>query len=445
MRRPLRRLLVAGLAFTAAMAALVLTGARLGTPVFFACAAIGAVSYGSILPLIWHAPPADRRLFFAALGLAVLIRVPLALSRVDAGSDMYRYIWDGRVQVLGYNPYAVLPADPALAFTHADDTTRLMASRNRRTPYPPAAQLFFRAVVSLSDSMWAMKEALIVCDLITIVFVWRWLLATGRSEWLALAYAWNPLVVLEAAFSGHVDVLCAMWTAACACWLARRRRALAAAALALAVASKLLPVVLVPLLWRRIRLRDAAVGAAVGAVLYLPFALGGNPFVELGGIVESIRFNGPLFRAVAALATPRAAAAVAVAVGWLLAVVCRARLDGGDPAAWAWPMAASLVFAPVVYPWYLLSLTPFLLVPATLPLQAWTASILSGYVVWEIARAGGPWLVPWPVLTLEYGTVAAGLVALAVWQRAPLDRAATIDDAPRTSVWPRPPRNPRAG
>src|SRR6185312_14660324 len=100
-------------------------------------------------------------------------------------------------------PYRVLPSDPELAHTHFQNSDR-MPSRNAQTPYPPAAQLYFRTMVSLVDSRLAMKLSFVVCDLITMVVLWRWLRATGRSEWLTLTYAWNPLVVLEVAHSGHV-------------------------------------------------------------------------------------------------------------------------------------------------------------------------------------------------------------------------------------------------
>ena len=56
-----------------------------------------------------------------------------------------------------------------------------------------------------------------------------------------------------------------------------------------------------------------------------------------------------------------------------------------DPAAWAWPMAIALAFAPVIYPWYLLCLTPFLFSISTLPLAAWTVSALSVYEVWDLS------------------------------------------------------------
>ena len=126
---------------------------------------------------------------------------------------MIRYIWDGRVQRFGYSPYSVIPSDPALAHTHTADTAR-MPSRNVGTPYLPAAQLFFRAMVTLWDSPLAMKLALLALDLLTILFLLRWLRITGRSEWLVLAYAWNPLVILESAHSSHIDVLGTFWITA---------------------------------------------------------------------------------------------------------------------------------------------------------------------------------------------------------------------------------------
>ncbi len=418
MRPPRSSILIAGAVYLAAMIVIAATETRLGAPIYLVCSAVAAAAYLAVLAVVWRAPDLSHRsAFFLALALAVAFRVPLAFEPINAGNDMFRYIWDGRVQRLGYNPYAVLPADPALASAHPDDNTRLMPSRHSRTPYPPAAQLFFRFVVTVHDSVGAMKAALILCDLLTMFALWRWLLATGRSEWLAVAYAWNPLSVLEVSHSGHIDALCALWITVCAYLLARRRTAWAAAALALAIATKLLPIVLIPILWRRIRIRDAFIGVGLIAALSLPFATGSNPFGALVNVVESTRFNGPLFRAVAVIGSPRIAAAIAVVLGLLAAIVCRRKLPADNPAAWAWPMAVALAWAPVIYPWYLLSMTPFLLVPATLPLIAWTLIVPAVYVVWEIAWAGGRWIVPPAVLVLEYGSVAAAALASSWWMR----------------------------
>jgi hypothetical protein len=76
-------------------------------------------------------------------------------------------------------------------------------------------------------------------------------------------------------------------------------------------------------------------------------------------------------------------------------------------------MAAALVCAPLVYPWYLLWLTPFLAAPQTVPLAIWTVSILGTYLTWQLV--GLPWAVPIWVLVVEYGALLGA--ACWVWRR----------------------------
>jgi hypothetical protein len=416
---PLVRLITgAGIAYLLAILVLVLTRALLGSAIFFAAVAVGTVAYGAVVARVWHEPRAARRMLYVAFGFAVAMRIPTAFAPVGPDSDMMRYLWDGRVQLLGYSPYRVLPVDPALAYTHTEQTAR-MPSRRDRTPYPPAAQLFFRLVVAVNDSPLAMKLALVTCDLLTMVVLWRWLAATGRSEWLALTYAWNPLVVFEIAHSGHIDALGALWIVAAAFWLARGRTRLAAIAFVLAVATKLVPVVLAPLFIGRIRKRDGVIAGLCLAALYLPFMSGSDvPLGAVPNVVDRIRFNGPIFAAVAGLTFPRFAAGVALAAGLAVAAWARWRLEPTDPAAWAWPMAAAIVCAPVIYPWYLLYLTPFLFSIATLPLMAWSVSAISVYEVWNLSRQGARWITPAWVMVFEFGVLVAAAAAVALARRA---------------------------
>lgn len=408
---PVLLLTAGGIAILAATTTLAVSRALLGSPLFFLTAGVAAAAYILVLRRVWGLSEAPPRLLLLAFAFAVAIRVPLAMTPVDRANDMVRYLWDGRVQRLGYNPYLVVPSDPAMAHTHTDET-RQMPSRNARTPYPPAAQLFFRLVSSVHESTYAMKLALLACDLLTVLVLWRWLAVTGRNEWLALAYAWNPLVVLEVAHGGHIDALGALWIAASAYCLARQRTMLATAAFVFAVATKLLPVVLAPLFWRRIRLRDTIAGVVVLAALYLPFTYGTElPLGAVPNVVAHIRFNGPVFQAISTTVAPQAAAAAAVVFGLVASAWARRRLPADEPAAWGWPMALALAAAPVIYPWYLLYITPFLFSSLSAPLIAWTLSVLPVYLVWAVSRHGGSWVVPAWLQVIEY--VVLGLAAFA--------------------------------
>src|SRR4029079_542406 len=134
----------------------------------------------------------------------------------------------------------------------------------------------------------------------------------------------------------------------------------------------------------------------------------------------AIRFNGPVFHAIAHAVGPSGAAAFALSVGLGVAIWMRITraVDAAD--GWAWPMAASVACAPVIYPWYLLYFTPFLFTRRTLPLVVWTYSVLPVYLVWAVPSYRRPWVVPPWVLALEYG---AALAAMAIVARRRSERA----------------------
>jgi hypothetical protein len=189
-------------------------------------------------------------------------------------------------------------------------------------------------------------------------------------------------------------------------------------AFGLAVAVKFLPIVLLPLYWKRVRMRDGALAAIVLGLLYVPFLNHGRiPIGSVGTYVQRFRFNDPVFALLERVAAPQLVAGLAALVGLLTAVWLRKKSEVWASVTFAWPMAASLFCAPVVYPWYLLWLLPFLRSAATLPLIIWTVSIIPTYVVWYLRTLGRPWAVPVWIMLLEYGSVATAAAIIALRER----------------------------
>jgi alpha-1,6-mannosyltransferase len=360
----------------------------------------------------------SRRLLVVCLLLAVSWRVAIIPAAPLLSDDVYRYLWDGRVQRFGYNPYESTPNDPELAHLHGEYTRRIdPSSAALPTIYPPAAELFFRAVNSLSDSVIALVIAVVVCDLFTILLLWYWLTTTGRSPWWVLAYAWHPLVAIEGAGGGHIDLVGTFLVVAAGFALSRHRRLIAASVLAAAFAIKFLPIVLTPLFWKRVNLKDGVAALGLVGLVYLPFLDTGFslPVGSLGTYLASWRFNGPIFGILAPRIGALTVSVIAVTVGLVVAAVARKTMTVDDPSAWAWPMAASLLLMPVVYPWYLVWLTPFLITRRVWPLTAWTLVSILTYVVWSSQLAGTGWVLPDWVVAVEYGLIV--VVALWVWSR----------------------------
>jgi len=280
--------------------------------------------------------------------LAALWRVPFLLKPAASEDDIRRYVWDGRLQRLGYNPYTAIPEDPALAALHTTET-RGLNNPDVPSPYPPGALLFFRTVTAICESVFAFKVAFLACDVIIILVLLGSLRGTSQAEHWVLAYAWHPLLATDVAGSGHVDILGVLLLLVSVSALRRRWRTAAAITFGLAVAVKFLPCILAPLYWRRIRIRDALVAALVVVMLYLRFLERGRiPIGSLGVYVQRFRFNDPIFASIERLAGAHFAAALAVLAGLAAAAWLRIKQRECSWNAWPWPMAASLVCAPVV-------------------------------------------------------------------------------------------------
>jgi len=411
---PSRRLYGLGAILLVALTICARNFSRTGELSFFIPLAVAGVAYLLAIRELFSTSGFPKRVIFFGLALSALWHFQFLRMPPGLDDDIHRYVWDGRMQRLGYNPYIVVPSDPALAGLHTSET-RTLNNPEVPSPYPAGAQLFFRAVTSIHESTFALKVAFVVCDL-AIVFVLLDILRRSRqgAHWV-LAYAWNPLLAAEVAGSGHIDIVGVLLLLVSVAALARRWRAVAAVALGLAVSVKFLPIVLLPLYWRRVRMRDAALAAAVVGLLYVPFLNHDRiPIGSLGTYVQRFRFNDPVFATLERVAAPQVVAGLAVLVGFLTAIWMRKKSAEGSSDAFAWPMAASLLCAPVVYPWYMLWLLPFIRSASTVPIMVWTLSIVPTYYVWHLRIVGRPWVVPGWIMMLEYGSVAVAAAIIAL-------------------------------
>jgi hypothetical protein len=372
---------------------------------------VAGIAYLLAIRELFSTPRFPRRVILVGLALAALWHLLFLRMPPRSDDDIHRYVWDGRVQRLGYNPYIVVPSDPAFAALHTSET-RTLNNPEVPSPYPAGAELFFRAVTAIHESVFTLKVAFVVCEFAIVLVLFDVLRRAGQEAHWVLAYAWNPLLATSVAGSGHIDIVGALLLLVSFAALGRRWRAVAAVAFGLAIAVKLLPIVLLPLYWRRVRVRDGALAAAVLGLLYVPFLNHRRiPIGSLGTYVQRFRFNDPVFATLERLAAPQVIVGLAIVVGLLTAICLRSKSPAWSSDAFAWPMAASLLCAPVVYPWYLLWLLPFLRSRPTLPIIIWTVSIIPTYVVWHLRALGLPWKVPGWIMLLEYGLVAvAGAV-----------------------------------
>src|SRR5882757_5820862 len=125
------------------------------------------------------------------LGFALAMRLALVGIEPLMSTDIYRYVWDGRVQAAGINPYLHVPADPALA---ALRDAAIYPNINRAdyavTAYPPIAEMIYLAITRVSESLVAMRLAMVTCEAVTIAALIALLRRLGRPEPFVVTYAW---------------------------------------------------------------------------------------------------------------------------------------------------------------------------------------------------------------------------------------------------------------
>jgi alpha-1,6-mannosyltransferase len=200
------------------------------------------------------------------------LRVYVLLFDPLLSSDIYRYVWDGKVQAAGINPYRYMPADDALGFLREG---MVFPHINRAdaavTIYPPVAQFFFLIVTRFGESVTLMRLALLGCEAVTVTLIVLLLRRMNRQQARVVAYLWHPLPLWEIANSGHVDALMVALIML-GLWIALTGHALRGAVLvAFSVLVKPYAAPVLAGIWRPWDLKMPLVVIAVVALCYLPY------------------------------------------------------------------------------------------------------------------------------------------------------------------------------
>jgi hypothetical protein len=217
---------------------------------------------------------------------AVIFRLTLYSLTPSLSTDIQRYRWDGRVQNAGWNPYFLAPDDPRLAYLR-DPGWAIMPGPEIPSMYPPLSQLVFRVGARFLPGTIAFKLPFVLADLLVLAMLTKWLQSYPDGNYRLAIYAWNPLVIVEFAASGHNDAL-AMAAMVAALAMIKKRPGASAVTLTAGSLAKLFPVTLLPLAlgisgWpRRLRGWIAFGGAAVlTAVCMWPYRSALRQFPEI--------------------------------------------------------------------------------------------------------------------------------------------------------------------
>jgi len=332
----------------------------------------------------------------------VAVALRLAMLGTAPGDDMWRYLWEGRVQLAGHNPYVLSPSAPELTALR-DANWQKINHPGSAAIYPPAAELALAGIARVSsDSLLWFKATFITADLLTLLLLVRMTGSYLQTAW----YAWNPAVIYAFAGGGHYDSLMLLAMTASLYLLTRAASDagqpprwgpawLSAACLGIAIALKLVPIFLAPVWLCALGRRSVVLVAAAAIPLLLSLPYGGPVTVlqPLRAFADVTRFHDLIWWLVEAITIPNPYGrnwpfTVALVIALVIATV-RFRHDWKRCALWL--LGLTLVLSPVLHPWYASWILPLACWQRA---HAWTVlslSALSAFLLWESTSLWTAW------------------------------------------------------
>jgi len=351
--------------------------------------------------------------------LSIIFRISLLPSEpTELSKDMYRYIWDGRVQQKGINPYQYPPGADELKNMRDD---RIFPNINRKdypTLYPAGAQVFFRICHALAgDSITGFKTIMVLFDTLTVLVLMALLQNLGLNLSRIIIYAWNPLVIFEIAYSGHLEGLTVFLMVTALYLSAIHKKFAGVFILALAAAVKMYPALLLAaLLNRGGRMRGLITFFLTILLLYLPFIGAGNKITGFLPVYLKDRYESfnlglkyLLMRLVPGLEYYLLSLVFLTFLAMAGLVVFLKNKEDSEVVWYAYFLTGLLlILMPAsLHPWYVILIIPFLTIYPSAAWLIFTCTVTLSYLKYTSPRG----VMPAWILLVEYLPLFALLAA----------------------------------
>jgi alpha-1,6-mannosyltransferase len=397
------------------------------------------VIFSSVFTLIWqieHRRP-EKYSLKIIIFFSLLFRLIILPGELIHESDIYRYLWDGKVATHNINPYKYAPADLFMyergyvddyydarnnvtikgriysdKDIHRLDTLIKLRDKNPvyfnrighpsvPTIYPPAAEAFFILSVFLRpDSVLLMKFIFLLFDIGVLFLIIGLLKHFNKDPCFSLIYGWSPLVLKEIANSGHYDSIPIFFTMLSIFLFFKRHHMAGIGALALATLSKFFSVVLLPFFARSLKKGNLLLFGGLLVLFYFPYILWDQ--TGLRGVFQGLVtynehwfYNSSVFTVGYVLLKrffplltetliPSKMIVGIIYIGILIYLICKDRsrpvptedVDMAILHKCFWAVAILFIINPVGDPWYFCWSIPFL---CFFPYRSWI--LLSGLLI----------------------------------------------------------------
>jgi len=289
----------------------------------------------------------------------IFFRITLIPAIPSTSPDVYRYVWEGKVVVNGFNPYQLAPDNPQLSYLKSE-IWKKVGFKSMSGIYPPLAQVAFVLGYLISGdalNVWGIKLVYLVCEIFTLIFLFKLLRLKKVNPGYIILYAWMPVPVMEYFINAHIDVIGITFLILFLYYLEKEKFNLSAVFFALSVLSKFYPLMLFPLLIKKTGIKKlfpfTAIFLMVIILFYIPFIT--KDFAvknALSMYLSNWEFNGSIYNIIKMFSNGHSSRIICgillvITIG-IISINYRDFIKGSFGI-----LLSFIVFASTVYPWYL--------------------------------------------------------------------------------------------
>jgi alpha-1,6-mannosyltransferase len=383
------------------------------------------LTYG--LWFVWRTAFKWKEILFCG----IVFRLIFLFSEPTLSDDIHRFLWDGYLLSEQINPYVHKPSEMVI---YSDDSKELLHKMNSPeyySLYPPVNQGIWSISWMGGSSNYSrtivLRFIILLFEIATILLLRKILLHLNKKDILIGLYALNPLVIIELTGNLHPEVFMIFFLTLSLYLYTRQKGFYSALAFAGAICSKLIPVLLLPLLihqigWKK-TIRFSAIALIASLLLFLPFwspRIIENYTSSLGLYFGKFEFNGSfyyLFRQIGRmingwnnLETVNALLKLIV-ISIIIILSCKKMRSIGIFEKMLFLLAAYFFFSPIVHPWYASTLILLSVFSHYRFALIWSATIFLSYAHYRQI----PWQENYMLIGAEYLT-AVGFLLFELWR-----------------------------
>ena len=196
--------------------------------------------------------------------LGIIFRLSLIISIPELSQDFSRFIWDGSIQILGVNPYLYKPETliNLVRFPLSDLLYSKMGNLSAMnfSNYPPISQYVYYLSGYFNNGeiikpIITIRIIYLISEIFLFFGIKSLLIKLGKNPMLTGWYFLNPMIIIETTGNLHGEILMILFLIFSFLYLFEKRIFLSSFFMSLSIATKLLPILIVPIFINYIGLR----------------------------------------------------------------------------------------------------------------------------------------------------------------------------------------------